>query len=225
MASLPKKINVNPALLTDIDMLLMVEKGIRGRICQEIHRHANANNKYMKNYNKDIISSYLRYLDVNSLYGWAMSQTLTINDFKWVEKSKLSRFNEKFITNYNESSDIGYFLKVDADYPKELFNLHNALPFLPKWKKANKCERLICSIEDKEKHVVHIRALKQVLNHGLILKKVHRVLKFNQRAWLKPYIDMNNKKRKETKNIFEKDLFKLMNNSVFGKIMENLRKH
>ena len=92
-----------------------------------------------------------------------MSQTLTINGFKWVEKSKLSRFNEKFVKDYNESSDIGYFLKVDVDYLKELFNLHNDLPFLSKRKKANKCERLICSIEDKEIYVVHIRTLKQAL--------------------------------------------------------------
>ena len=96
-------------------------------------------------------------------------------------------------------------------------------------KKVNKCEKLICGIEDKEKYVVHIRALKQALNHGLILKKVQRVIKFNQRAWLKPHINMNtnmnSKKRKEAKNEFEKNLFKLIINSVFGKIMENLRNH
>ena len=153
-----------------------------------------------------------------------MSQKLPINGLKWVEKSRLSRFNERFIKNYNENSDIGYFLEVDIDYPKELFNLHKDLPFLPERKKVNKVEKLICSVEDKEKYVVHIRALKQALNHGLILKKVHRVIKFNQRAWLKSYIDMNPKKRK-AKNEFEKDFFKLMNNSVFGKTMENLRKH
>ena len=204
-------------------MLLMVEKGIRGGICQAIHRYAKANNKYMKNYDKDIISSYLMYLDTNNLYGWAMSQKLPVNGFKWVEK--LSRFNEIFIKNYNENSDIGYFLEVDIDYPKELFNLHKDLPFLPERKKVNKVEKLICSIEDKEKYVIHIRALKQALNNGLILKKVHRVIKFNQRAWLKPYIDMNTKKRMEAKNEFEKNFFKLMINSVFGKMIENLRKH
>ena len=196
-------------------MLLMVEKGIRGGICQAIHRHAKANNKYMKNYNKDIILTYLMYLHANNLYGWAMSQKLPINGFKWVEK--LSRFNERFIKNYNENSDIGYFLEVDIDYPKELFNLHKDLPFLPERKKVEKVEKLICSIEDKEKYVIHIRALKQALNHGLILKKVHRVIKFNQRAWLKPYIDMNTKHRKEAKIESEKDFFKLMNNSNFGK--------
>ena len=163
----------------------MVEKGIRGGICQAIHRHAKVNYKYMKNYDKDITSSYLAYLDGNNLYGWAMSQKLPVNGFKWVEKSRLSRFNERFIKNYNENSDIGYFLEVDIDYPKELFNLHKDLPFLPERKKVNKVEKLICSIEDKEKYVVHIRALKQSLNQGLVLRKVHRVIKFNQRAWLK----------------------------------------
>ena len=163
-------------------MLLMVEKGIRGGICQAIYRNAKANNKYMKNCNKDIISSYLIYLDANNLYGWAMSQKLSINGFKWVEKLKLLRFNERSIKNYNENSGIGYFLEADIDYRKKLFNLHKDLPFLPERKKVNKCKKLICSIEDKEKNVVNIRALKQALNHGLILKKVHRVIKFNQRA-------------------------------------------
>ena len=218
-----KKSKVELELLTDIDMLLMVEKGTRGGICQAIHRYAKANNKYMKNYNKDIISSYLMYLDANNLYGWAMSLKFPMNGFKRVEE--LSGFNERFIKNYNKNSDIGYFLEVDIDYPKELFNLHKDLPFLPERKKVNKVEKLICSIEDKEKYVIHIRALKQALNNGLILKKVHRVIKFNQRAWLKPYIDMNTKKRMEAKNEFEKNFFKLMINSVFGKTMENLRKH
>ena len=164
-------------------MLLMVEKTIRGGICQAIHRHAKANNKYMKNYNKDIILTYLMYLHANNLYGWAMSQKLPINGFKWVEK--LSRFNERFIKNYSESSDIGYFLEVDVDYSKKLFYLHKDLSFSPERKKVYECKKLIRSIEDKEKYVIHIRVLKQALNHGLILKQVHKVIKFNQRAWLK----------------------------------------
>ena len=112
----------------------------------------------MKNYDKKIESSYLAYLDENNLYGWEMSQILPVNGFKWVEKSKLSRFNERFIKNYQENSDIGYFLEVDIDYPKELFNLHNDLPFLPERKKVNKCEKLICSIEDK-KNMIFIQEL------------------------------------------------------------------
>ena len=136
----------------------MVEKGIRGGICQVTHKYTKANNKYMKNYDKKIESSYLAYLDENNLHGWGMSQILPVNDFKWVEKSKLSRFNERFIKNYKENSDIGYFLEVDIDYPKELFNLHNDLPFLPERKKVNKCEKLICSIEDK-KNMIFIQEL------------------------------------------------------------------
>ena len=214
-----KKTEVKLELLTDYHMLLMVEEGIRGGMSQSIHRCAKANNKYMKNYDKSIESSYLTYLDANNLYGWAMSQKLPVNGFKW--ENDLSRFNEDFIKNYNENSDVGYFLEVDVEYPKKLFGSHKDLPFLPERKKLEKVEKLVCSIEDKEKYVIHIRALKQALNHGLILKDVHRVIKFNQEAWLKPYIDMNTKLRKEAKTDFEKDFFKLMNNSVFGKTMES----
>ena len=95
-----RKTKVELELSTDIDMLLMVEKGTRGEICQAIHRHAKANNKYMKNYNKDVISSYLMYLDANNLHGWAMSQKLPVNGFKWAKK--LSKFHEIFIRNYDE---------------------------------------------------------------------------------------------------------------------------
>ena len=149
-----------------------------------------------------------------------MSQKIPVNSFKWVKQKKLSKFNEDFIKNYDENSNKGYFLEVDIDYPKELFNLHKDLPFLPERKKVEKVEKLICSIEDKKKYVIYIRALKQALNHGLKLKKVHRVIKFNQKVWLKPYTDMNTKLRTNTKNEFE-NIFKLMNNSVFGKTMEN----
>ena len=124
----------------------------------------------------NIESSYLIYLDANNLYGWAMSQKLPVNGFKWVED--LSQFKEDFIKKFDDKSDTGYFLEVDIDYPKELFNLHRDLPFLPKRKKVEKVEKLICSIEDKEKYVIHIRALKQALNYGLKLKKVHRVIQF-----------------------------------------------
>ena len=220
-----KKTEVKLELLTDYDMLLMIEKGIRGGICQATHRYAKANNKYMKNYDKNIESSYIEYLDANNLYGWAMSQKLPVNGFKWVKQKKLSKFNEDFIKKYDEDCNKGYFLEVDIDYPKELFNLHKDLPFLPERKKVEKVEKLICSIEDKEKYVIHIRALKQALNHGLKLKKVHRIIQFKQKAWLKVYIDMNTELRKKAKNEFEKNFFKLMNNSVFGKTMENVRNH
>ena len=119
-------------------MLLMVEKEIRSGIYQSIYRYSKANNEYMKNYNKDIISSYLMHLDAKKLYGWAMSQKLPANGFKWVKNlsgCNSIQFNESFIRNYDENSDIGYFLEVDIDYPEKLFNLHKDLPFLPERKK------------------------------------------------------------------------------------------
>ena len=139
-------------------MLLMIEKGIRGGICQATRRHLKANNKYMKNYDKSNQSSYIEYLDPNNLYGWAMSQRLPINGFKSVKQKKLSKFNEDFIKKYDEDSSTRYFLEVDLDYPKELFNFHKDLPFLPERKKVEKVEKLICSIEDKEKYIIYIRA-------------------------------------------------------------------
>ena len=177
----------------------------------------------MNDYDKNIESSYIEFLDANNLYGWAMSQKLPVNGFKWVKK--LSQFNEDFIKKYDQNSNTGYFIEVDVEYPKNLFSLHNDLPFLLERKKIRRVEKLICSIEDKERYVIHIRALKQALNHGLKLKKVHRVIQFNQKAWLKPYIDINTKFRIEAKNEFEKDFFKLMNNYVFRKTMENVRNH
>ena len=167
----------------------------------------------------------IQYLDTNNLYGWAMSQKLPVKNFKWIKKEELSKFNKDFIKNFDENGNIGYFLEVDIDYWKELFNLHKDLSFLPESKKVNKVEKLICSTEYKKKNVIHIRSLKQALINGLKLKKVHRVIQFKQKAWLKVYIDMNTELRKNAKNEFEKNFFKLMNNSVFGKTMENVRNH
>ena len=179
----------------------------------------------MKNYDKKIKSSYIEHLDANSLYVWVTSQKRPTNNFKCVKQKKLSKFNEYLIKKYDEDSNAGCFLEVDVEYPKRLFNLHKDLPFLPERKKVEKVEKLICSIEDKVKYVIHIRALKQALNYGLKLKEVQRVIQFIQKDWLKPYIDMNTELRKKAKNEFDKNFFKLMNNSVFGKIMESVRNH
>ena len=151
-----------------------------------------------------------------------MSQKLPVNDFKWVKQEELSKFNEDFIKNYDENGNIGYFFEVDINYSKKLFNLHKNLPFLPESKQVNKVEKLICDIEDKKKYVIHITALKQALNNVLRLKEVHRIIQLKQKAWLKTYIDMSNELRKNAKNEFEKNFFKLMNNFVFGKTMEML---
>ena len=127
---------------------------------------------------KKIDSSYIEYLDANNLYGWPMFQKLLVNGFEWVEEKNLSKFNEDFIKKYDKNSNTGYFLEADLDYPKTLFNSHKDLPFLPERQKNENVEKRICSIEDKEKYVAHIRALKQALNHGLKFKKVHKVIQF-----------------------------------------------
>ena len=148
-----------------------------------------------------------------------MSQKLPVNNFKWVED--VSRINEEFIKNYNENSSKGYIIEVDVKYPKKLHDLHSDLPFLPKRMTIDKCKKLVCNLQNKKKYVVHIKSLKQALNHGLKLKRVHKIIEFHQKAWLKPCIDRNTELRKLAKDDFEKDLFKVMNNAVFGKTMGN----
>ena len=139
-----KKTKVNLELLTDLDMLLITKGGIRGGMCQAIHKYAEANNKYMKNYDKNEESSYLQYLDASILYGWAICKKLPVSGFKWIDD--LSIFTENPIKNYNENGSVGYFLQVDVNYPKELFNKHKDLPYLPNKEKINKVEKLITSI-------------------------------------------------------------------------------
>ena len=186
-------------------MLLIVEKGIRGEICHAIHRYAKANNKYIKDYDKNKESSCLKYWNVNDLHGWAISQKLPVNNFKWIEDT--SQFDEDFIKSYKEESDEGYFLEIDVQYPEKIHELHNELPFLQDRIKIEKVEKLVTNRHDKTEYIIDIINLKQALNHGLILKKVHRVIKFNQKAWLKRYIDMTTKLRQKSKNNFEEDFF------------------
>ena len=166
-----KKTNIELELLTDYDMLLMVEEGIRGGICHSIHRYAKANNKYMKNYNNNEKSSYIQYLDANNLYGWAMSKTLPVNGFRWFDSDEINEINEEFIKNYNENDYKGYIFEVDVRYSKRLHDLHSDLPFLPERMEINKCKKLVCNLFNKKKYVIHVNSLKQALNHGLKFKK------------------------------------------------------
>ena len=147
-----------------------------------------------------------------------MSKKLPYAGFMWA--NNLNKYTTDFIKNCNENSDLEYILEVDIKYPKHLNELHRDLPLLPV--KENK---LLTTLEDKKNYVVHISALKQALGHGLGLEKEHRVIKFRQEACLKPYIYKNTKLRTNGKNEFEKDFFKLINNSVFRKTMENVRNH
>ena len=148
---------------------------------------------------------------------------LSVNNFEWIKD--ISQFNEDFIINQNEESDKGYFLEIIVQYLQKLHECHNKLLFLPERMRIEKVEKLVANLHDKTEYVIHIKNLKQALSHGLVLKKLHRVINFNQNAWLKSQIPLNTDLRKEAKNNFEKYFFKLMNNAIFRKIMENVRKH
>ena len=213
-----KRTNVELELLTDYDMFLMVEEGIRRGICHAVQLYAHANNKYMNDYDKKKKSSYIQYL-----YGKATTEKLPVKGFRWMED--ISKIDEDFVKVYNKNDNKGYILDVDVDYPSKLQNLHSDLPFLAERMVINNTKKLVCNLNDKKNYIVHINILKQDLDHGLKLKKVHRVIEFEQEAWLKEYIDVNTEFRKKETNDFEKDFFKLMNNAVFGKTMENVRKH
>ena len=218
-----KETEVELELLRDVDMLLMFEQGIRGGITQAVKRYARANNKYMPDYDPEEASKFLQYLDANNLYGWAMAQKLPTHGFRWI--NKVEELTSEKIAKLVKRDNKGYVLEVDVEYPKELHGSHNELPFLPERMKIGKVEKLVPNLNKKKKYVVHIKALDQALKHGLVLKKVHRAIKFEQSAWLEPYIMKNTRLRTAAKNEFEKDFFKLMNNSVFGKTIENIRNH
>ena len=215
-----KKTRIRLELLLDPDMLLMFERGIRGGITQSVNRWAKANNPYMgSKFVPDKPTRYLQYLDVNNLYGWAVSQPLPTGGFKWVD-IKPGEIRKLVKRKYK-----GYTLEVDVRYPRELHDSHNDLPFICKRMKINRVEKFIPNLFDKKRYVIHIRALDQALKHGLVLEKIHRAIEFKQSPWMKEYIDFNTELRTAAKNDFEKDFYKLMNNSVFGKMMENIRKH
>ena len=215
-----KKTRIRLELLLDPNMLLMFERGIRGGITQSANRWTKANNPYMgSEFVHDKPNRYLQYLDANNLYGWAMSQPLPTGGFKWVsiKPSKISQLAK--------CKSKGYLLQVDVKYPRKLHDSHNDPPFMCEHIKINGVEKLIPNLFNKKRYVIHIRALDQALKHGLVLERIHRAIEFKQLAWMKEYIDFNTKLRTAAKNDFEKDFYKSMNNSVFGKMMENIRKH
>ena len=234
-----KMTDIKLELMTDIDMFQFIEKGLRGGISYIANRYGKANNKYMKKYDEKAPSKYIMYLDANNLYGWAMSQYLPTGGFRWMTQKKIDKID---LAKHKEDSEKSFILEVDLEYPEELHDLDNDYPLAPEKVKVTKdmlseyCQnivekyhisaglvsKLIPTLGKKEKYVLHYRNLQLYIDLGLKVTKVHRVLKLNQSPWLKQYIDFNTEKRKNAKNAFEKDFFKLMNNSVFGKTMENI---
>ena len=217
-----KMTKINLELLSDVDKLLMIEKGIRGGISIISNRYGKANNKYMKDYNKKEAFKFLMYLDANNLYGRAMSEKLPVHSFKWMTNQEIENiFNNQIVQVWEKTPCI---LEVDLEYPEELHDLHNDYPLCPERVECDKgVKKLIPNLRHKNNYVIHYKNLMQCLRLGMKLKKIHRGIKFIEAAFLKPYIDKNTSLRALAKNNFEKDFFKLMNNSVFGKTMENIR--
>ena len=215
-----KYIRVALEISTEPEMLLFIEKGIRGCVAQCSNRHAEANNRYMGEYfDLSREESYLIYFDINNLYGAAMSQYLPLDSFEWV--------NELIdVNNFSDDSATEYILEVDLEYPKELHETDKDLPLCPEHyvTPQSKLSKFVTTLLPKKKYIVHHRNLEKCLSLGMKLVKIHHILKFKQTPWLKPYIDLNTELRKKSNNEFEKNSYKLMNNAVFGKIMENVRK-
>ncbi|XP_022796464.1 uncharacterized protein LOC111334919 [Stylophora pistillata] len=210
-----KTTKVKLELLSDVNMLHMFEKGIRGGISMIPTRHSKANNKYMgEKFDPTQPSKFITYLDANNLYGWAMSKNLPTHGFKWV--------NEKFFRKWKKFSCV---LEVDLlPIEKDLHDYFNHYPLAPENLMVNKVKKLLCTLGGKKKYVIHHETLKLYMSLGMKIGKIHRIIRFKESPWMKPYIDLNTDLRTKADNDFEKDFFKLMNNSVYGKTMENIRK-
>jgi hypothetical protein len=221
-------------LLTDIDMYNFVESGIRGGLSQISKRYAKANNKYMQQYDPSKKDEYILYLDANNLYGYAMCEYLPKGNFKWNE----DEWTTDKILQLDDRGDKGYIFSVDIHYPDHLHDLHNEYPLAPEnqaikkewlsaWQQENyqesKIEKLITSFSDKKDYVINYRLLKLYIQQGLQIK-INRVLQFDQDDFMKGYIMKNTIERAKAKNSFERDFYKLLNNSVYGKTLESVRK-
>jgi len=198
-------------LLSDVDMMLMLKQGIRGGVAKASNRFSQANNKYMGDaYDCSKPPKYIQYVDANNIYGWAMSKPLPIGGFKCMKEE---------INNWR---NVPCILEVELEYSEDLHDLHNGYHFAPENIIVGRVSKLVPNLRSKKKYVIHYEALKQCKSLGLKITKIQIGIKFKESAWLKEYIELNTDPRKNAKKDFEKDFFKLMNNSVFGKTMENI---
>lgn len=214
---------------------MFVESCIRGGIVQVSSKYAEADNPFLEGGNntpeplKDY--TYLMYLDMNNLYGGAMSEPLPVGGFIWLTEEEIETCNtlEAIKIMVDNRLDLGYLFEVDIHYPKLVQDNHKDLPFLPIHEcpddSKTKTKKLLCTVKDKTKYILHHKNLIQCLSHGLVLTKVHRVLQFDQAPFLRSYIELNTAKRIAATNEFDRNLFKLLNNSVYGKSLQNQRKH
>lgn len=209
-------------LLTDIDMVLMVEAGVRGGLTQSVTRYVKANNKHLPNYDHTEESVYLGYFDANNLYGYAMSMPLPCGGFCWVDSNVLGD-----VISIPKFSDIGYILDFDFEYPQQLHDHHYDLPLLPRSEvpPGGKHPKLMTTLENKSNYIAHYWVVQQAIELGIKILKINRVLQFTQKTWLKPYIDSNTTRRAAATSSFHKEFYKLMNNAVYGKCLENKRNH
>ena len=238
-------------LITDYDMFLMIEKGIRGGFSGVLgNRYVKCNNKYLQSrnpkgdledYDKTKETNYLLYLDANNLYGYAMSQDLPTHNFQW-EPDMISKNPEESLKAiYESDKEYGFLLECDLELDNNTKFKTHKLPIAPikrevkyeelsEYQKSKvsekdyiKSEKLILDLHNKEKYVIHYKLLKRYIELGAKVTKIHRIISFEQSPWLKKYIDFNTNQRTKAKTEFEKDIWKLMNNSFYGKTVENIR--
>ena len=242
LAACLKTTKVELQLFTSPEPLLLCEAGLRGGVSTICQRYSKANNPYVPGYNPNEPSKYIMYLDANNLYGYAMSEPLPDGGFRFLTEEEIAKFDLEAI---DENSTDGYILDVDLHYPQFLHSTHNCLPLaaeslpisaemhspyakhlLEKFgRKATGTTHKLCpNLNDKTNYITHYRNLQFYVQMGLVVTKIHKIMAFTQRRWLAPYIELNTQKRMNATSTFEKDFYKLMNNSLFGKTMESLRK-
>ena len=236
-----KMTGVQLELIDDIDVHLFIESGMRGGVLYIGKRYCKANNEFVDGFDESMVKSFIMYFDANNLHGWAMTQCLPYGRFKWLSEEEINEVNFDLVDN---ESSVGYILEVNLEYPDKLHELHNDYPLAAEklvvrddmllkycFEIAKKYEirvgdvaKLIPNLKDKEKYVVHFKNLQLYKLLGMKVKRIYRVLQFDQSDWLKKFVMWNTEKRMYAANDFEKYFFKLMINCVYGKTMENLRK-